>query len=95
MPKSGAIDPNAASRIVAGKGKNGPFNKAQDEVIRSHLDDWHEYTFVKHPNAGGRGSTGKLTKWKQERAKVIMKDPAFEVYPSGVSCLQSAISKHN
>jgi hypothetical protein len=92
MPKTGAIDPNAASRIASNHGRNGPFNKVQDEVIKPHLADWHEFAFVKNPNAGGRGLTGKLTKWKQERAKEIMKDTAFKEYPPGVGSFQSAES---
>jgi hypothetical protein len=90
MPKSRGINPKVARCISAvGTGRNGPFNKAQDDIIISHFDDWYDYAFVQNPNAGGRGSTGKLTKWKQERAKEIMKDPAFEVYPAGVGCLST------
>jgi hypothetical protein len=86
MPKSTAIDPSLASRLAAtGSGRNGPFNEVQDNVIKSHLDDWFKFAFVTNSNSGGRGSTGKLTKWKQERAKVIMEDPAFETYPADVS----------
>jgi hypothetical protein len=75
-------------------GRLGPFSKVQNEIIEQHFAEWFDFAFVKHPDAGGRGFNTVLTKWKQERAQEIMKDPAFAAseYPEGVSTYKYLIS---
>jgi hypothetical protein len=94
MPKKDSIDAiTAAHQDDTVDGKHKPFTKAQNVVIESYLPEWRNFAFVKHPDVGGRGQSGKLTKWKQDQAIEILRHPAFIKLPEGVSLnsAQSAI----
>jgi hypothetical protein len=86
MPKDSpdAIGIAQQAADVTGTGRHGPFTKAQSVAIESRFKEWRDFAFVKHPEVGGRGQSGKLTKWKQDRAAELLEHPAFKVLPNGV-----------
>jgi hypothetical protein len=88
MSKANSINVKSAARLGSTNvGRHGPFTKEQVLAIEKHFNDWHDFAFVKHPTAGGRGTSAVLTKWKQDKAKLIMEGSEFTTLPDSVSLL--------
>jgi hypothetical protein len=90
MPKANSINVKSAARMAStgiktGVGRHGPFTKEQARAIEEYIPQWSDFAFVKHPDVGGRGTSGILTKWKQDRAKEILQRKEFDILPEGVS----------
>jgi hypothetical protein len=77
--------PKSKSKSKSNAGRNGPFTNEQNAIIEQSFPKWHKFSLIENVDEGGRGITTKLTEWKQNEAKRIMKLPEFEELPEGVS----------
>ena len=68
-------------------GRNGPFSKAQIQLIERSLPAWHEFSLTHNPEIEGRGYQAKLTNWKKTEAKRILRLQEFGSIPEHVSHL--------